>query len=369
MMQGMFGIGGVVLATWLNFGFYYVHDSSVNWRFPIAFQSLFALLVIGLIGMMPESPRWLIMKEEYTAAEHVLAQLYDLPADSDLIRSEVQLIRHSIAQEQVGASNNPFARTQNRHLQRTLTCIAINILCQMTGVNIVTFYSNTVFQDILHYDGVTSRIISGCMQLWQLFCAGLALLLIDRFGRRKLLITCAAGMAVSQAGLAALTKYASAGNRAAAGASLFFDFATLTFFPVGLFLLPFLYSAEIAPLRIRARVTAMSSASNWLFNFLLAEVTPVGFDNIGWKYYLCYMCTSFSAVGVFYFFCPETKNRALEDIDEFYLRADSVWDPPKIAKMLPFDAGTAGVLEEKITEARQAEHMEVEEVSREDGLR
>jgi hypothetical protein len=51
-------------------------------------------------------------------------------------------------------------------------------------------------------------------------------------------------------------------------------------------LIPFMYSAEIAPLRIRAQTTAISSGMNWLMNFLVAEVTPVAFDSIGWKYYL-----------------------------------------------------------------------------------
>ncbi|CAK7217162.1 hypothetical protein SEUCBS140593_003111 [Sporothrix eucalyptigena] len=355
MMQGWLAIGGVCFATWLDFGFFYVKNSSVNWRFPIAFQAVFALIVLVLIMFLPESPRWLIIKEDYDAAEHALDRLYDMPEGSELIKSEVQLIRQSIALEQVGSSTNPFALTKNRHLQRTLTCISINILCQMTGVNIVTFYSNTIFQDILHYNGVESRVISGCMQIWQLVCAGIAILLIDRFGRRKLLVTCALGMAVGQAGLAALTKFATEGSAKAAGASLFFDFATLTFFPIGLFLLPLMYSAEIAPLRIRARVTAMSSASNWLFNFLLAEVTPVGFDNLGWKYYLVYMSISTFAAVFFYLMCPETKNRALEDIDEFFLRADTIWEPRKIAKTLPYDSGIVGALEEKIERAEHAE--------------
>lgn len=128
---------------------------------------------------------------------------------------------------------------------------------------IVTFYSNTIFQEILGYNGTLSRVISGCLQIWQFLCASAAIFLIDRVGRRKLLLVGAGGMAVSQAGLAGLTKYASV-NQSAAGATLLFDFLTLAFFPIGLFLIPFMYAAEIAPLRIRAKVTSMSAATNWL---------------------------------------------------------------------------------------------------------
>jgi MFS family permease len=112
--------------------------------------------------------------------------------------------------------------------------------------------------------------------------ATLAVFLVDRLGRRKLLMIGAAGMTIAQAGQAALIKYSHV-SKSVAGATLLFDFLALAFFPIGLFLIPFMYSAEIAPLRIRHKITAMSAATNWLFNFLIAEVTPIGFRTIGWK--------------------------------------------------------------------------------------
>lgn len=236
--------------------------------------------------------------------------------------------------------------------------MSVNMLAQMTGVNIISFYSNIIFEDILGYSGTLSRIISGCLQIWQFLCATLAIFLVDRVGRRKLLLIGSAGMAISQAGLAALSKYADS-NKTVAGMTLLFDFMALCVFPIGLFLVPFMYSAEIAPLRIRAKVTALSTSTNWIFNFLLAEVTPLGFDNIGWKYYLCYMCTSSLAFFVFYFFCPETKGRGLEDIDEFFLRSKNVFETVKIAKSLESDMGVEAALDEK---AERAEHeKEVED--------
>lgn len=112
--------------------------------------------------------------------------------------------------------------------------------------------------------------------------ATLAVFLIDRLGRRKLLMIGTAGMTIAQAGQAALTKYSN-DSKSVAGGTLLFDFLALGFFPIGLFLIPFMYAAEIAPLNIRHKVTAMSAATNWLFNFLIAEVTPIGFRTIGWK--------------------------------------------------------------------------------------
>lgn len=154
----------------------------------------------------------------------------------------------------------------------------------MSGINVITFYSNTILQQDLGYSPILSRIISSCLQTWQFFAATSAIFLIDRIGRRRLLIGGATLMAIANAGLAALQSHKD--NATAAGCSLIFYFLALAAFPIGLFLIPFMYSAEIAPLRIRAQTTAISSGMNWLMNFLVAEVTPVAFDSIGWKYYL-----------------------------------------------------------------------------------
>lgn len=292
------------------------------------------------------------MKENYQGAIESLARLDGLPIDSEELKREVQLIKESIASEHVGASSNPFALTKNRHLHRTLLAMAVNMLAQMTGVNIVTFYSNNIFQNILGYNGTLSRVITGCLQIWQFLCATLAVFLVDRIGRRKLLLIGAAGMTISQSGLAALTKYADK-SHTVAGMTLLFDFMSLFFFPIGLFLVPFMYAAEIAPLRIRAKVTAMSTGTNWIFNFLLAEVTPLGFTNLGWKYYLVYVCTSALAFTVFYFFCPETKNRGLEDIDEFFLRSNNIFEPVRVAKRLPMDSSGRVTPELKLEKVEQ----------------
>lgn len=245
----------------------------------------------------------------------------------------MHVIHNSLALEQQGHTNNPFARTSNRHLNRTLLAVGTNILAQMSGVNVITFYSNTVFQHDLGYGAVTSRVITSCLQTWQFLAATSAVFLIDRFGRRRLLIICAGLMAIANAGLAGLQSQTT--DNTALGCSLIFYFLALAAFPIGLFLIPFMYASEIAPLKIRSRITAMSSGMNWMFNFLIAEITPIAFDNIGWKYYLVFVCTNSLSVAFFYLFAPETKNRSLEDIDAIFLDSTNALQPVKTAKTMP----------------------------------
>lgn len=342
MLENGAAIGGVAFVSWFEFGLYFVKNSSVNWRLPIAFQAVFAIIVLVGIWGLPESPRWLILKDRTEEAQYNLAALDDLPEDDEIVTADLAQIQYSVSQENVGESTNPFARTTNRHLQRTLIAIGVNMFCQMSGVNVISFYSNSIFEGTLGYTAETSRIISGCLQIWQFIWASIAILLIDRFGRRQLLLAGAIGMAISQAGLAGLTAHLD--NHTAAGVSLLFDFIALAVFPVCLFVIAFMYSAEIAPLRIRAKVTAMSTATNWLFNFLLAEITPIGFASIGWKYYLVYVCTNCTAFFFFYFFCPETKGRSLEGIDEIFKRSGDMFASVGVARKMGFEGEEQGDL-------------------------
>ncbi|KAJ5537817.1 General substrate transporter [Penicillium frequentans] len=359
LLQGWFAIGGVAFATWLEFGLYYAGTNSASWRFPIAFQAIFALFVVSCILFMPESPRWLAKVGRIEEAAEVLARLEDVSVDSEHVAQELEIIRQSLAeneQDEASASSSPFARTKNRHLHRTVLAIGVNILAQMTGVNIITFYSDTILETNLHYSGTIARIVSGCLQIWQFFAAGLAVLLIDRFGRRPLLITAAIGMTIAQTCLAGLSS--DLGNTGAAGASIAFYFVALFCFPIGLFLVPFMYAAEIAPLRTRAKVTAMSAASNWIFSFVLAEVSPTGFANIGYKYYIVYACISAFGLAFFYFFCPETKGRTLEEIDEIFVNSKSFFDTVQVAKEMPYQTELLAHAEDTEKMGMEAERIE-----------
>ena len=105
-------------------------------------------------------------------------------------------------------------------------------------------------------------------------------------------------------------------------------------FTVGYSGLTFLYAAEMAPLQIRAAVSAVSTATVWAFNFLLAEVTPIGFSTISNRYYIVFAVVNAAIVPSVYFFFPETKGRSLEEIDEIFAQSKSIFDPPRIARQM-----------------------------------
>jgi hypothetical protein len=96
-------------------------------------------------------------------------------------------------------------------------------------------------------------------------------------------------------------------NKSGLDAAVFFVFFYEVCFTLGWLGLPFLYASEIAPAKQRAQICGLSTASTWLFNFVVAEITPVAFTNIGWRYFIVYCVLNAVWVPVIYFFFPETK--------------------------------------------------------------
>jgi hypothetical protein len=88
-------------------------------------------------------------------------------------------------------------------------------------------------------------------------------------------------------------------------------------------------------LQLRAAISAVSTAAVWTFNFLLAEITPVGFNTIGYRYYIIFAILNAAIVPSVYFFFPETNGVSLEEIDGIFQESKSIWDPPRIARRLP----------------------------------
>ncbi|KAJ2967814.1 hypothetical protein NQ176_g9487 [Zarea fungicola] len=97
VMDGIFIGSGVAIALWIDFGFYFVSNSSVAWRFPLAFQVALLLFVAGFVTVFPESPRWLVKQGRLEEAKDILAVLNDDQPDSDAIATEIREIQQSLS--------------------------------------------------------------------------------------------------------------------------------------------------------------------------------------------------------------------------------------------------------------------------------
>ena len=140
--------------------------------------------------------------------------------------------------------------------------------------------ANTKMKD-LGFDTTVAEILSASSQITIIFGALLTAYTVDRYGRRTLLITSSVAMAICQACLTGLASHPS--NTAALKAAILFIFLYNFSYSIGYLGIPFLYASEIAPMHLRAAVFGIATATSWLFNFLVVEITPVAFQSIGYR--------------------------------------------------------------------------------------
>ncbi|KAH8900109.1 putative MFS sugar transporter [Thozetella sp. PMI_491] len=333
MLEGLFISAGLAIAAWVGLGLSFV-PGSVSWRFPLALSLLWSLIILATTPFVPESPRWLVKVGRNDEAKEVLAALEDTEATSEEVEKKVQSIEASLHLAGQAKLSDLFHPSPLRLLHRTCLAAVVQVFMQMTGVNALSFYQATIFEQNLGLSGTISRIMAASVFTWQTMCSPLGVFTVDRFGRRKLMMFSAIGMGVCLAITAGTASQIQNTSSTAAAAAFIFMFCF--FFPIGFLGLPFLYAAEVSPLAYRVPITAISTGTSWLFNFIVAEVTPIGFSTIGYRYFVVYAAINlFLTLPCVYLFFPETSGRDLEEVDQIFLKTKSIFDPVSIAQTMP----------------------------------
>lgn len=129
------------------------------------------------------------------------------------------------------------------------------------------------------------------------------------------------GMASSWIGIAVSSRFAERNPDAAVHlgiVSTTFFFLMFAFFGVGFDPVTWVYPSEINALETRTKGASLAMATNWILNYMIAEITPSGVANLGWRFWLIWATITAAFVPIVYFFYPETANRSLEDVDRFF---------------------------------------------------
>ena len=290
MIEGALITGGICISYWIDFGFYYTEPSSVSWRFPIAFQIFFALIIVAFVMELPESPRWLILKGHEDEALNVLGALSGLAPDDEFIQNEFVAIKDVVAEMSKGSFSDLFTMTEDRHFHRTVLAYVNQVFQQISGINLITYYAANIYQNEIGLTPFVSRLLAAFNGTEYFAASWIAVFTIEKFGRRQLMLFGAAGMSLSMVVLsivnwAALQKIGGAGPGVVAA---LFLFIFNTFFAIGWLGMTWLYPAEIVPLRIRAPANALATSANWAFNFMVVMITPISFATITWKTYVIF---------------------------------------------------------------------------------
>ncbi|KAL3425835.1 sugar transporter stl1 [Phlyctema vagabunda] len=346
MIEGAMITGGICLSYWLDFGFSFLEPSTVSWRFPIAFQIFFAIILVCFILDLPESPRWLILKGQEDEALSVLSALSDLPPDDTLIQSEFAEIKDTVLEMKAYGYKDLFTMGPDRNVHRVILGYVNQVFQQISGINLITYYAATIYETYIGLSGFTSRLLAAANGTEYFLASWVAVYTIERFGRRSLMLFGAAGMSGSMAILAG-TNYASqvnVGGSAPGIVSAAMLFIFNTFFAIGWLGMTWLYPAEIVPLRIRAPANGLSTSGNWIFNWMVVIITPLSFSSIGYKTYIIFAVINAFIFPVVYFFYPETAYRSLEEIDAIFRKTKGWFSVVSTAKHEPLRYGKNGEL-------------------------
>ncbi|KAL7420894.1 sugar transporter-like protein [Cryptotrichosporon argae] len=326
---------GTFVAYWIDFGLSFV-DSSVAWRFPIAFQIVFALILIGGVLVLPESPRWLLAHGYAPEATRVIAALNATPIDDPATVVERNKLADALeaqAHLQAGSKKEILKGGKNQHLRRALVGASTQLFQQIGGCNAVIYYSTILFENQIGLDTQLSLILGGVLSTVYAIFALSAFLLVEKVGRRKLFLigTVGQGVAMFITWACLLPGTPGPAKGAAFGLYLFIAFFGATWLE-----LPWLYPAELNSMAVRTQANAVSTMTNWLSNFLVVQVLPTMTASIGaWTFFLFAMANVIFLPFI-YFFYPETAGRTLEELDVVFAHAHlTKRRPTLIAAELP----------------------------------
>lgn len=334
---------GICISYWIDFAFYFTEKfGEVSWRFPIAFQLVFPLAIVAFLFKFPESPRWLMGQSRPQEAAIVFASLYDKPIDHPFIKQLIEDIRVSLhAEEKAGGNKfslrNLVKQGERKNFQRVNLAAWSQVMQQICGINLITYYAGTIFESYIGMGALESRILAACNGTEYFLASLIPIFIIEKVGRRKLFLFGTTGQCLTMLFLYVSMEMAKQNKPGAPVGAAVLLFVFNTFFGMSLLSLTWLYPPEVSSLEVRAPTTAISTACNWGFNFMVVMITPICFNAIDHHTYLIFFGINFCMVPVFYFLYPETKGRSLEEVDLIFA-ATPAWKPWKsveIAATLP----------------------------------
>ena len=171
-------------------------------------------------------------------------------------------------------------------------------------------------------------------RLWKLACSFIAFAAIDRLGRRVLFTINGTGMTTCMVVMAVATSFPTTKKPESIVAATFIFIFNLCY-PIGFLGGNLLYYTDIAPSHLRAAMSSVSTASHWLWNFVVTMITPLALSTIGWKFYNVFASISACVPLVVHFLFPETMGRSVGAIDQVFREAPTVWEIVPMAKGLP----------------------------------
>ena len=272
-----------------------------EWRWKLGISAIPAALFLAMLYTIAESPRWLARRGRTAEAEEVLRSTGDPEWRKDLAEIVESLdARH-------GQSGEPLF--QRKYRFPIFLAVSIAMFNQLSGINAVLYYLNDIFAQA-GFDKVSSDLQAVAIGATNLLFTILAMSVIDKVGRKTLLLVGSIGTAAAQAGVAAIFL---AGSHRNLLLWCLVGFIASFAFSQGAVI--WVYLSEVFPTRVRAKGQSLGSSTHWVMNALIGQIFPILAASSGgapFVFFAVMMAVQFFVVLSTY---PETKGHTLEEME------------------------------------------------------
>ncbi|KAK6458961.1 uncharacterized protein RJT20DRAFT_10795 [Scheffersomyces xylosifermentans] len=304
---------GYSSSIWVDYAFSFL-ESDLSWRSPLYVQVIIGSLLFLGSFVIVETPRWLLDHNHDIEGMIVISDLYaDGDVEEESAKNEFRNIKESVLINRVEGGERSYRYLFNKYAKRLSVACFSQMFAQMNGINMVSYYAPMIFESA-GWIGRQAILMTGINSIVYIFSTIPPWYLVDAWGRKPLLLSGSVLMGVPLLTIAySLFLNNNYTPNIVVGCVIVFNAA----FGYSWGPIPWLMS-EVFPNSVRSKGAAMATATNWLFNFIVGEMTPILLDLITWRTYLipalsCIL--SFFAVG---FLFPETKGLALEDMGSVF---------------------------------------------------
>ncbi|ANB11610.1 glucose-inactivated glycerol proton symporter STL1 [Sugiyamaella lignohabitans] len=306
-------IVGYCSSVWVDYACSYIH-SDMAWRLPLFLQCVMGtLLLLGSL-IIAETPRWLL-DNDYD--DEGMVAIADLHGGGDIYnpqaRQEFREIKEAVLLHRMEGERS-YSDMWRKYKKRVLIAMSSQAFAQLNGINVISYYAPLVFEQA-GWVGRDAILMTGINGIVYIMSTIPPWYLSDRWGRRVILISGAIAMAIS---LSTISYFMYVQVSYTPTMVVIFVVIYNAFFGYSWGPIPWLYPPEIMPLSVRAKGASLSTASNWAFNWLVGQMTPILQEKIQWRLYLMHAFFCICSFVTVYFVYPETMGVQLEDMDSLF---------------------------------------------------
>lgn len=313
-------IVGYSSSIWVDYGFSFL-DNDWSWRSPLFIQCVMGILLFLGSFVIVETPRWLLDHDHDIEGMIVISDLYsDGIIENELARYEYRQIKENVLIQRVEGGERSYRYMFARYKKRLSIACFSQMFAQLNGINIISYYAPMIFESA-GWVGRSAIFMTGINSLVYIASTIPPWYLVDTWGRKPLLLSGAVVMAIS---LLSISYSLSVNNEYTPQVVVGFVILFNAAFGASWGPIPWMMN-EVLPNSVRSKGAAASTATNWLFNFTVGEMTPILLDLIKWKTYLIPAVSCILSFLCVHFLFPETKGLSLEEMGSVFDDSSSIF--------------------------------------------